>query len=163
MKKFILQAIGLLILIIGGLFITRNPNLQINFFDIFSGPKYQTVGIKIKDADLKVLIADTDAKKAKGLSGRLSLASNSGMLFIYNEEEIRRFWMKNMKFPIDIIWIRKDKVVDILINALPPKSGTLDSELSIYQSGEPVDKVLEVNSGFINKHGIAIGDRIITQ
>lgn len=163
MKKFILQAIGLLILIIAGLFVTRNPNLQINFVDMFSKTKYQIMDIKIKDTKLKVYIADTDAKRAKGLSDRQSLASNSGMLFVYDEESIRRFWMKGMKFPIDIIWIRKDEVVDVLINAPFPAKGTSDSKLSMYQSNEPVDKVLEVNSGFINQHAVAIGDRIITE
>lgn len=158
MKKFSFQAIGLLILIIGGLLLVKNPDFLTTLTG--SNVKYPTTRIQIKDAVINGEIADSDSEQSKGLSGRENLASNSGMLFVYKTQGVRRFWMKGMKFPIDIVWIKNGSVVDVLLDAKPPQPNTPDSKLTVYQPNESVDQVLEVNSGFVNANGISIGDNV---
>ena len=116
--------------------------------------------VKIGVATFVAEIADTPVKQAVGLSGQEALKENEGMLFIFSAEggkpAIQHFWMKGMKFPIDIIWISRDKVVGFEKNA-PPDNSALPK---IYSSLEPVDKVLEVNAGYIEANNIAIGDEV---
>src|SRR3989344_8905757 len=67
-----------------------------------------------------VEIMDTAAKRAKGLSGRSSLSENEGLLFVFEEKDIMpAFWMKDMSFAIDIMWINDGVVIGISENALP--------------------------------------------
>ncbi len=93
----------------------------------------------------------------KGLSGRPSLNADSGMLFLFSAPARHRFWMPNMHFPIDIIWINNERVIDIShdvsnnFNALNPR---------LYSPKEPAQYVLEVNAGFAQKKGIMIGDTV---
>lgn len=118
--------------------------------------------IDLNGHQIKVEIADTPAKQARGLSGRESLAENFGMLFIFFEPKVQRFWMKDMKFPIDIIWISQtadgDRVVGFVENAPVPVS---ENNLEIFSSPENVDKVLEINAGLVKKWGIKVGDKIL--
>lgn len=89
-----------------------------------------------------------------GLGGREYLGENKGMLFMYNNSEIRNFWMKGMLIPIDIIWLSEGRVVGIDADAQPPLSG---GAIEKYSSKKPVDLVLEVNAGFAKKNGIIVG------
>ncbi len=157
-KKFVFQIIGLIAIILLGTYYTRNPDI-LNF--LTGTPPSQTELIKIDNTTIKVEIADTPTKRSKGLSGRERLASDSGMLFIFETLDTHRFWMKGMLIPLDIIWIKDNRVVDLVINASAPKVNISDQELTIYQPREPVNNVLEVNGGFVNQHKIAIGDTII--
>lgn len=152
-KKFIIQSLLLVAVIFGGLYIfksTLSQNLAINS---------QTY-VMINDTKIKIELADDSTKRAKGLGGRSSLASDSGMLFSFPKTGNYSFWMKGMKFPIDIIWINGLKVVDLIRGATPPPPGAPDQEIPIYLSNQPFDKVLEVNSGFAESHGIKVGDQI---
>ena len=94
----------------------------------------------------------------KGLSGRPTLDAESGMIFLFPAPARHKFWMPDMHFPIDIIWINEGKVIDIshnvsnTFNILKPK---------FYSPKEPVQYVLEVNAGFAEKKGIAIGDAVL--
>ena len=98
---------------------------------------------------------------ARGLGGRESLKGNHGMLFdLGYENTYPRFWMKDMLISLDFIWIDDGKVVDITEKVEPPSPGTSDSDLLIYSPKKPVDLILEVNSGFVEKHGILIGDEV---
>ncbi len=113
----------------------------------------------IADKEIILEIADTPQKIAKGLSKRNSLNENRGMLFILNSDTRPYFWMKDMNFAIDILWIDKFNIVGIEKN-VQPEPGKLDSELTLYQPPSPIDMVLEVNAGFAEKNGIKVGDRI---
>ena len=113
--------------------------------------------VKINNTEIEVEIADTSEKRAKGLSNRDSLDQNKGMLFAFPEEAIATFWMKDVKFDLDIIWIRDSKIVKIDKNAKAPKAGTPDNKLALYKSDQPIDYVLEVNSGFVEKNKIEVG------
>lgn len=116
--------------------------------------------LKINDTTINVEIADTDSQRAQGLGGRASLPQNSGMLFIFSKPDIYKFWMKDMKFPLDFIWINNNTVVDLLPNIPNPPSNTPDNALPIYEPVTQVNEVLEVNAGFISSHSIRVGDKV---
>jgi uncharacterized membrane protein (UPF0127 family) len=112
--------------------------------------------IKIGDDLFKVEIADTLIKQARGLSGRNELAENEGMFFVFDKPGIYGFWMKKMKFPIDIIWMSGDKIVGFEEN-LPID---VSNSLKIYYPAQSVDKVLEVNAGLVKEKNIQIGQLV---
>lgn len=145
-----------MIVIFGALLLYTGRVSDISFF---SKPTTQSE-VLINDTKIKIEIADTQGKRSKGLGGRESLASSSGMLFIFPKQDLYSFWMKGLKFPLDFIWIKGDKVVDITDNVPPPSDGQKDEELPIYQSKEAIDKLLEVNGGFVARSNIKIGDSI---
>ncbi len=97
-------------------------------------------------------IADTPEERQIGLMQRGTLKENNGMFFIFNNEDRHSIWMKNMKFPIDIIWIDSNyNVVDVKRNAEP----CVDS-CEIYSPKKDAMYVLEVN---VNSN-INIGDKV---
>ena len=106
---------------------------------------------------IQVQVADTMAERTQGLSGRSSLGEYDGMLFIMNTKELHTFWMKGMQFPIDIIWIDGNAIVDISENVPVPNN---QYDIPRIQPSGPVDRVLEINAGSAKKLGIAIGDRV---
>jgi len=157
MKKFTIQAIFLLLVITGALFLYSLgsvPNLP------FLPQNTAIRKLQINDAMLKVEIADTKEKRSKGLAGRQSLATDEGMLFVFPKADKYPFWMKGLSFPIDFVWINGDKVTDILSNVPPPSSGQTDESLAIYSSNQEVDKVLEVSSGTVQRLNIKAGDTV---
>jgi len=108
-----------------------------------------------------VEMATTMAQQACGLSGRDGLGVNDGMLFIFRSTGVQNFWMKDMKFSIDMIWISGDKVAGFAEGAAPQPGAPL-WKLNIYTSPSGVDKVLEVNAGTVVKDNIKIGDIVTT-
>lgn len=161
MKTFAIQAI-LLVIVIGVGFFFFNPNVSVPSLP-FLPQRPQLKELVINDKKLKVEIADTKSKRSKGLGGRENLASDSGMLFIFPEKDKYPFWMKGLKFPLDFIYIREDKIVDFLSNIQPPSAGQTDESLSIYLPQEEVDKILEVAAGTIERLNIKVGDKILLQ
>lgn len=162
MKKFTIQAVLLLIVIGVGIYLFKTssqisslPNLP------FLPQAPVTKQVQINGSKLNVEIADTQAKRSKGLGERESLASDSGMLFIFPEPSKYSFWMKGLSFPLDFVWIKGDKVVSILQNVPPPDPNQPDSSLPVYQPNEEVDKVLEVGAGVIQRLNIKVGDTLI--
>ncbi|MEK7208672.1 MAG: DUF192 domain-containing protein [Patescibacteria group bacterium] len=104
---------------------------------------------------LAVEIADTDAARARGLSGRAALGANQGLLFIFDAPAEYSFWMKEMNFPIDIIWIDEHwRVADISKNVLP------ESFPQSFQPARPVKYVLEVNVNWAEKNNLQIGESV---
>ena len=93
-------------------------------------------------------LARTDEERGRGLMFREHLDADAGMLFLYEGEDIRRFWMRNTLIPLDMLFISADqRVVGIVENA-EPQTDTLR------QVGQPSQYVLEVNGGFAAAHGI---------
>lgn len=115
--------------------------------------------VAVRNTTFIVDVAITAKEKEIGLGYRESLAADHGMLFVYDHKEVFPFWMKNMHFPIDIIWIDDRTIVDITKNI--PISGKPLSELPIYHPTAPADKVLEINAGLTDRYGISVGDKII--
>lgn len=111
--------------------------------------------VKIANSLVKVDLAKSEETRKAGLSGRTSLQSDQGMLFVFDEVGKYAFWMKEMNFPIDIIWIDQNLEVNyIKKNALPSSypetfSPNLDS---LY--------VLEVNAGFSERNNLKRGDKV---
>lgn len=174
-KKFWFQLAGLAIVILGATFLAFNRKTLTPFTNQFIKPTAQTVNkelekqIKIVDSsgNLKVVInaemADTFEKRSKGLGYRDSLATDSGMFFTHEKTQKYTYWMKGMRFPIDIMWILDDQIVDSIENVPAPVQGQSDDTLERYSSVAAVNRVLETNAGFIQKFGILSGDKIILE
>ncbi len=123
---------------------------------IFKINKYEKATIVIKDKIILVDVADTPYKLGKGLSGRQSLAENQGMIFIFPKNSLYKFWMNEMKFPLDIIWIKDNKIVEMVKNMSIP----VDDNISSYEPQNEANMVLEVGSGTIEKYNWQPGDEI---
>jgi uncharacterized membrane protein (UPF0127 family) len=108
--------------------------------------------------EVEVEIGQTLAQLQTGLKNKENLQENTGMLFIFEAEDSHPFWMRNMSFPIDIIWINANlKIVDITSEALPCR----DEPCPTYTPSAPVKYVLEVPAGFAQKNLIETGQNII--
>ncbi len=80
--------------------------------------------VKIGDALFPVDLALTSEQQSQGLSGREVMEADTGMLFIFQSEGNLTFWMKEMHFPLDIVWIGANcTVVDVTLGAPPPEEG----------------------------------------
>jgi len=120
-------------------------------------PERLSPTVRIAATEIPVEIATTSAAQQKGLSGRPSLDADKGMLFIFGRPDQYSFWMPDMHFPLDIIWIQDGKVVDIdkdVSNEFNPAAP------KFYSPSSPVKYVLEVNAGFAMRHGIRTGDAV---
>lgn len=165
MKKD-LSVIGGLFLVVAALVIFGNI---LGTGGLLKGPdsSQATPSAKISKDSSNVLIGklNVNAKivssandKKTGLSKYDSLPLDQGMLFIFDKSDIYTFWMKDMKFAIDIIWIDQDKnVVDIARN-VPPEPGKNDVQLRQYKPNAAAKYVLEVNAGLSDLNNIQIGD-----
>lgn len=112
--------------------------------------------VLIGGREIEVEVADSPEEWITGLSGRPRLPDGTGMLFVYPDRVVRTFWMKDMQFPLDIIWIDGQVVVKVDRNAPPEGSRPSRS----YSSHWPVDVVLEVPGGSAGRWGIKPGDRL---
>jgi uncharacterized membrane protein (UPF0127 family) len=124
--------------------------------DIRAGTNsYPQVNITVNDQILIADISATHEQRTKGLSVKDALAENEAMLFVFDVEAEHRFWMKDMKFPIDIIWISSDKnVVDIEHNLQPCDLGLFCS--SYEPEGDSL-YALETVGGFAGKYRVVKG------
>lgn len=140
MKKLLLILIPILILLIIGAFFY-------NFYQ-FSRPTVEINGQKFN-----LLVAKTDKDKQIGLSKYKNLPQDKGMIFIFDKPGSYPFWMKDMKFPIDILFIKQNTIVTSYKN-VPINN------LTIYTPTESVDKVLEINAGLSDKYNISAGNTV---
>ena len=116
----------------------------------------RTVEVHVGGAEVRAEIAAGEAAREQGLSGRASLAEDRGMLFVYPDHIERTYWMKGMRFPIDIVWIDRGRVTGVEADAPVPVGG----DLPRYSSRAPADRVLEVRAGWAARHGVERGDRV---
>lgn len=117
--------------------------------------------IEVNGISLEVDIARTPQEKSQGLSGRSWLREGSGMLFLYDQPLIPAFWMKDMLFSIDIVWIRGGKVIDVSENLPIPRPRQERAELPTYAPREPITEVLEVPAGWVMRQNIKIGSAVV--
>ncbi|MFA6315055.1 MAG: DUF192 domain-containing protein [Candidatus Paceibacterota bacterium] len=116
----------------------------------------KTTKISAPSGEIQVEIADTPSSMQLGLSNRETLASNHGMLFAYTQPNTPGFWMNDMNFPLDMIWIDEDmKVVGITSN-IP-----VDSFPNSFYPPSPIKFVLELNAGTAAKMSLATGTQLI--
>jgi uncharacterized membrane protein (UPF0127 family) len=111
------------------------------------------IELKIKDKKIKAEVVRTEADKARGLMFRQKLGKNEGMLFVYEREERLPFWMKNTPIPLSIAFLDKTGMI-VDIQDLVPFS--LQTRVSAF----PAQYALEVNQGWFQANGIAIGDSV---
>jgi len=114
--------------------------------------------VMVGSATVYAEAADTPTKREMGLMNRTRLNEDSGMLFIFPAQEQQSFWMKNMRIPLDIVFITADKHVLEIYASVPPCTG---DPCALYTSSAPIKYVLEVNSGFSARNGIASGDPVV--
>ena len=102
-------------------------------------------------------IADEPGEWSRGLSFRSSLAEGAGMLFVFNDERVRSFWMKNTLIPLDMMFISDAlTVVHIVEGAVPCEA----DPCPLFSSSLPVRYALEVNAGFVRVHDIGVGAEV---
>lgn len=126
-----------------------------NLVEITKKTSDTTKEVYVKNIKLTVDIADETHEQTQGLSGLEYMAEDKGMLFIFQQSFIPAFWMKDMKFGLDIIWIDADKtIIGIEKNVLPetfPKT---------FSPPSPVKYVLEVNSNWSDNNQIKAGNKV---
>jgi len=117
--------------------------------------------ILVGNTPIFVRVVRTSQERANGLSGVESIADNEGMLFLFDQKNVKPgFWMKGMKFAIDIIWIKDNKVAQITPDLKPAQEGLADSKIPVFYPDQPIDYVVEVKSGFAEKNNIKVGDSV---
>ncbi len=121
----------------------------------FFGNRLPVATVVVGDSvTVRADVVATPAERAQGLSGRSGLREDEGMLFLFEVPARHQFWMQDMTFPIDIIWIRQGEIVDMAMDVPPPGP---DGSLPVYTPREAADAVLEVRAGFAATHGLRAG------
>ena len=103
----------------------------------------------------RLATASTEAARGLGLGDRLDMPKNRGMIFIYQQSDFHCFWMKNMHFPLDIIWVDSGKRVVHLEENVPPESYP-----DQFCPGERASYVIELYAGEAEAAGIKVGDQL---
>lgn len=145
--------IGLLLLIVviavfAGWFLSLSPFFAHN----------TSAGIRILHLDgdvVRATVADTQTLRERGLSGRAGLAYDEGMLFVFNADGMYSFWMKDMLFPIDILWLSSAGRVVHIVQSISP-----DTFPQAFTSDTPARYVLELPAGYVARHGVRTGDSV---
>ena len=121
----------------------------------FTRNEFTASTIKVAGIPLVVEIADAESERRQGLSGKEKLVVGTGMLFKFEEEGEYTIWMKDMNFPIDVLWMDAQGVVVGVKEFLTP-----DTYPNTYRSKKPAQYVLETNPGFIEIYNIEIGSKV---
>ncbi len=144
-----------LLIVLGVIFVNVVTN---NFHVPFVGQPSSTTAID--GQTFHVTVAKTEQEKETGLSSTNSLPQDQGMLFPFGNPDYYGFWMRNMKYPLDIIFIANKKIVSIANNVTNPNNPSVP--LPIYKPSQPADTVLEINGGLSAKYHFAVGDSVST-
>lgn len=149
MNKIILIFVTIIIIIAAGaaFFASRSSGLL--------GTKAEAT---IGEEKFSLNVADTPEKRQKGLSNTRSLGDKNGMLFVFDEPTIPAFWMKEMNFPIDIIFLNNERVITVFPNVQAPKEE--NDPLPTYQPISPSNRVIEVKAGTVERLKIVPGNEI---
>ena len=113
----------------------------------------QTQELKINQWKITVEIADTRETQEKGLMDRDSLDEDKGMLFVYDRDSRKSFWMKNTKIPLSLAYIATDGTIREIYDMEPLSTKIVESRYSVRY-------VLEVNQGAFERHNVKIGDKV---
>ena len=121
--------------------------------------------VQIGDVKVKVELALTKEAQEQGLSGRSGLKDDTGMLFVFSYPDKYYFWMKDMHFPIDILWLvpteggvglgEDQRIIYIKKNAQP------ETYLETFGPDQNTKYVLEVNAGFSDMYNLKVGDKVL--
>lgn len=145
--KTLIVGLGVLL----GISVTAVPALE----TISAFSRKQEVSINSQTIVAEVVSKPAD--REKGLSGRTHLGINEGMLFAFETAGFHSFWMKDMQFPIDIIWVNDARIVGVT-ERVDPQVGVPESALAVLNPPEPVTRVLELAAGRAHLLGAKVGD-----
>jgi uncharacterized membrane protein (UPF0127 family) len=116
--------------------------------------------ITVGEEQLRVEVVQETPDVTLGLGYRNGLEPGTGMLFVFGEEALQSFWMKGMRFCLDIIWIADGEIVGAAERVCPDPAGTPDAARASFLSPEPVSHVLEVPAGWLDAHGLGQGTTV---
>ena len=127
------------------------------FLGIWNNLAPSTEVIILADEPLEVYVAKTLKDTYKGLGGRDDLGGKDGMLFVFDFPGQHGIVMRNMRFPLDIVWLHKGRVVDMALD-VPIEPGVPEYALISYRPLEDATMVLELPAGWAAEHSLQIGD-----
>ncbi|HEY4508905.1 MAG TPA: DUF192 domain-containing protein [Candidatus Paceibacterota bacterium] len=122
---------------------------------VFFHQSNKIVGVEMGGKTFSIEVARTNSERAKGLSGHLPLLDDQGMLFVFPKPDKYGFWMKDMNFSIDIIWIDANFKIVHIENSLPPETYP-----KVFYPETPALYVLEVSNGEVEKLSLKVGDAV---
>ena len=153
----VLVAVAVLVAV-GVVAVASNPGL-------LPTGEYDRTTVTLVDSDtdetlatVNVRVSDTQSKRYTGLSGTDSLGANEGMLFVHDQESEYAYVMRDMAFPIDIVFVDSERTVTAIHHAELPPEGTSNDELQRYRGRGKY--VLEVPYEYTTEHGLEVGDRV---
>ncbi|MDY6964675.1 MAG: DUF192 domain-containing protein [Halobacteriota archaeon] len=117
----------------------------------------EAVRVDIGDVYVDAVIVDSTLERSRGLMFRENLNETEGMLFVYDVESYQKFWMKNMNFPIDIIWIDANMSIVHIEENVPPCE---EDDCPTYPPSRPAKYVLEVKANFTKRYDVKIGEMV---
>jgi uncharacterized protein len=138
--RYILPGLLLFALVLGFLYISNTST--------------DTVTLRHGDTVIRAWVADTPETRARGLSGREGLAEGDGMLFVFPQKDRHSFWMKDMKFSIDILWLDENLEVLHIEESVSP-----DTYPRSFSAPLPDKYVLELPRGYSRRHTITTGTK----
>lgn len=115
----------------------------------------KSVEITLPNGSIKAEVADTSASREEGLSGRSGLRNGHGMLFVFDFPGRYGFWMKDMSFPIDMIWINENGVVVNVVENAKPEDYPMN-----YINQAPASYVLELEANKAREYGVYLGSKV---
>ena len=127
-------------------------------FTMSGQPMLPTTQVALGDTTVTAELATTPQEEAQGLSGRSGLGEGRAMLFIFDPPQAPGFWMKDMRFALDIIFAQGDGTIVTIYADLSPTTYP-----QTFHPASPVKYVLEVPAGFAAAHNVAIGGKIVVQ
>src|SRR3989344_6034737 len=149
MKKFVIQTFILVAITFIALYLATSKTPTIPGL-VQHSAEPENNQLTIGGTTINIELADTADERKRGLSGRQSLAADTGLLFVYDKPGLYAYWMKGVNFPLDFIWIKNGRVVDLLKNIPVAEPNTSDESLPRYLPNQEIDTVLETNAGFID-------------
>ncbi|MEZ6255482.1 MAG: DUF192 domain-containing protein [Patescibacteria group bacterium] len=132
------------------------------YFYFSPKPSHETKTVTINKQVITLEVADTTAKRARGLMYRTELPYSSGMLFVFEKEGLYPFWMANTYIPLDIIWLNSDKEIVYINHNTPPctATGNIKAVCTSYNPKKYAKYVIELNGGWAKKNRLNIKDKI---
>lgn len=127
------------------------------FFEYSVGPpeSMALASLTFPEKTLTVTIADTPGERLQGLSGKKNLPSNEAMLFVWEKSGQHGIWMKEMNFPIDIIWLNKDFEIVHIAPYISPETYP-----KVFSPNKPSRYVLEIKAGLAAQMGLQKDDKL---
>lgn len=147
-----IQVTIIILLIPFSIFYFYTKSQGVSMTEVFN---VSTPVLHIGEIPLRVEIADTDATREKGLSGRKEFPDVNGILFIFDKPDYHGIWMKDMNFPIDVIWIDENLTVVGITTGLTPESYP-----DTYRPPTRIKYVVETDTHFADTFGIGVGNKV---